>query len=484
MSDLKKNLGTIQLLAFGIAGVVGASWIYTNSKFFDAYGAGGVILGLGIGIALAACVALAYARLAHAFPRAGGEVVFSFATIGRRASFLTGWMLLGAYVSSLAFYVTAFGYLLGRFIPALNTIPLYSINDETVYLPGLTIGILLTVLFFALNWYGVNVGAQIQILMFALIILGGIALIVTGFAVGSPDNFFPAFEPHASALADTLRFVIPGMTFLAGFGLVAVLAEDARISPRKIGRTVVWTVVIAGGFYALVLLATAWVQPWEKVAAMELGTVDAFRAAGFPLLGNVAYGIAILGLLTSFLGLFVASSRILVAMGRADLLPHRLADVDERTGTPRTALLFTLIVTLGLGWLGPGAVTWFLDTGGIYLGVVWIMVVIANLRLPRSRLPRSPISAALTLVGATGAVAVIALALWPGTGSSLIWPAEYAILLVWLVLGAVLFAGAKRTDDTESLSALLGTDQHFADQSSTSPTQRSRSSYDENSERG
>lgn len=459
MSDLKKSLGTIQLLAFGVAGVVGASWIYTNSTFFDAYGAGGVILGLCLGIALAACVALAYARLAHAFPRAGGEVVFSFATLGRRSSFLTGWMLLGAYVSSLAFYVTAFGYLLGRFVPALNTIPLYSINGETVYLPGLALGVLLTLLFFALNWYGIAVGAQVQILMFALIIVGGVALMVTGFAAGSPQNVLPAFAPDASPVLDTLRFVVPGMTFLAGFGLVAVLAEDARISPRKIGLTVVWTVVIAGSFYALVLLATAWILPWEQVAGMELGTVDAFRAAGFPLLGHVAYGIAVLGLLTSFLGLFVASSRILVAMGRADLLPRRLADVDERTGTPRTALVFTLVVTVGLGWLGPGAVTWFLDTGGIYLGVVWIMVVISNLRLPSSRLPLSPVSAALTVLGALGATAVIVLALWPGTGSSLIWPAEYIILLVWLVIGAALFAGAGRTDESAALSALLGADE-------------------------
>lgn len=458
MTDLKRSLGTVQLLAFGVAGVVGASWIYTNSTFFDAYGAGGVILGLCLGVALAACVALAYARLAQAFPRAGGEVVFSFAALGRGASFLTGWMLLGAYVSSLAFYVTAFGYLLGRFVPGLNTIPLYTINDETVYLPGLAIGIGLTIAFFALNWYGISVGAQVQILMFGLIIAGGLALIVTGFTAGSPDNFFPAFAPEATPVTDTLRFVVPGMTFLSGFGLVAVLAEDAKISPRRIGRTVVWTVIIAGSFYVLVLLATAWVHPWEEVAGMELGTVDAFRAAGFPALGGVAYAIAVLGLLTSFLGLFVASSRILVAMGRADLLPRRLAAVDARSGTPRTALIFTLVITLGLGWLGPGAVTWFLDTGGIYLGVVWIMVVIANLRLPASRSPRSALATGFSLLGAIGALGVIALALWPGTGSSLVWPHEYIILLVWIVLGVVLFALSRRTDPRDSLATLLGHD--------------------------
>ncbi|GAA1364065.1 amino acid permease [Brevibacterium luteolum] len=118
MAELKKSLGMLQLLAFGVAGVVGTSWIYTNSTLFGEYGAGGVVFGLAAGVLLAACVALAYSELTTTFPRAGGEVVYSYTSMGRGAAFFTGWMLLGAYVSSLAFYVTAFGFLLGNFFPS------------------------------------------------------------------------------------------------------------------------------------------------------------------------------------------------------------------------------------------------------------------------------------------------------------------------------------------------------------------------------
>ena len=59
MAELKKSLNMFQLLAFGVAGVVGTSWIYTNSKLFAEYGAGGVVFGLIAGVLLAACVALA-----------------------------------------------------------------------------------------------------------------------------------------------------------------------------------------------------------------------------------------------------------------------------------------------------------------------------------------------------------------------------------------------------------------------------------------
>ncbi|WKD61287.1 putative amino acid permease YhdG [Corynebacterium ciconiae DSM 44920] len=464
MDELKKSLSLWQLIAFGVAGVVGASWIYTNSKFFAAYGAGGVLVGLAIGCGLAACVAIAYAELTTAFPRAGGEVVFAYTVLGRGAAFIAGWMLLGAYVSSLAFYVTAFGFLLGRLIPAINTIPLYEINGETVYLPVLLIGVALTLIYLALNWFGVKLGAQVQMLLFVGIILVGAALIVVGFGTGSPENFFPAFNADSSALSDALRFVIPAMTFLAGFGLVAVLAEDADLPPKRIGVAVLVTVLGAGSFYLLVLAATAWVHPWQHTAELDLGTISAFTEAGHPTLAMGGYAIAILGLLTSFLGLFVASSRILMAMGRAQLLPSVLAHVHPVHGTPTVALLSTTIVTLALGWLGPGAVVWFLDTGGVYLGVVWLMVVWAKYALPRKypQMQRPYVSALtwLPAVGAIGAILIVVWALAPGTPASLVWPAEYIILGVWLLLGGALYVGSSKLEDHHALTAMLGDSYH------------------------
>lgn len=459
MTEMKKSLSFFQLLALGVAGVVGSSWIYTNSKFFDTYGAGGMIFGIALGGVLAAMVALAYSELTTLFPRAGGEVVYSYTVLGRAAGFFTGWMLIGAYISSTGFYVTAFGTLLGKFTDAMTAMPLYAINGESVTAPVLAAGIALTLLFFALNWFGVSIGAQVQTLLFVVMIGIGLVLIATGFAVGSPDNFWPAFRPDQNPVMSTLRMVVPGMTYVVGFGLVAVLAEDADLSPRRIGRTVVLTVVVAITFYCLVLLASAWVLPWEQTAGLELGTIDAFHAAGFPLLGWGAYAIAILGLLTSFLGLFIATSRIIVSLARAGLLPRALASVHERSGAPRPALVFVLVVTLALGLLGPGAMVWFLDTGGIYLGIVWMMVVTAKFLLPRRfpKVRRSYVAPSWApILGALGALGVIVLALIPGTNMSLVWPGEYLVLVAWFAIGALLYKIAKKHPREEALRELLG----------------------------
>ncbi|WP_175935817.1 APC family permease [Corynebacterium sp. Marseille-P4321] len=458
--QLNKELGTFTLIALGVSGVVGSSWIYTNGAFFDDYGAGGMIFGLAVGTLLAACVALSYAQLTGLFPRAGGEVVFSFTILGRTWGFVTGWLLIGAYVSSLAFYFTSFGVLLEFYIPAMTEIPVYSLAGSTVTLPVLLSGLLLTLLFFFLNVRGASLGGQLQVILFIALIGIGLTLAVVGFSAGSWDNFWPPFREDQNPAMSIMRFVVPGMTYMAGFGLIATLAEDANLPAKKIGRLVVATVLIAGSFYCIVLASSAFIMPWEEVAGMEQGTITAFTEAGFPVLGALAFSIAILGLLTSFLGLFMATSRIVVALARVNLLPARFAEIDPKYGTPKNALILVTIITIALGLLGRGAMTSFLDTGGIYLGLVWVLVVACQLRL-KTKYPelyaKSKLKAGfIPVIGAAGAALTIILALWPGTSMSLVWPLEYVVLIAWVAIGAVFYFVSKPINREVALEQLLG----------------------------
>ena len=460
MSDLQKSLSLPALVALGAAGVLGTSWIYTNGDFFAKYGAGGEIFGLALGAVLAAFIALSYAELASKFPRAGGEIVFGYLGFNRTVGFLAGWLLIGAYISSIAFYVTAAGMLLSKVFPALTTIPLYTIAGATVYLPVLLIGVVLAALVCAVNAYGMRLGGGAQLLFFGIIIVIGVALAVVGFAAGSPHNFWPPYAPDGDPVPQTLRFILPAMTFLTGFSLVAILAEDANMSPRRIATAVVTTVAIAGTFYCVVLLASAWIIPWEKTATLDQGTIDAYRIAGFPLLGWGAYAISVLGLLTSFLALFVATSRMMLALARAGLFPRVFAQVNERRGTPTNALVFTFVLALAFGLLGEGALIWFLDTGGVYIGLAWFIGVVSMYRI-RRRYPQveSPYRVRLTWLPAIGGVAallVILATLAPGTDMSLVWPYEYAILAAWVVLGVVIYAFAPKDSENRALKTLLG----------------------------
>ncbi|WP_243674430.1 hypothetical protein [Lentilactobacillus kisonensis] len=65
--SLKRNISFFGLVSLGAGGVIGSSWIYTNSQFFKVYGAGGEIFGLLVASALAVLVSLSFAELSTIF---------------------------------------------------------------------------------------------------------------------------------------------------------------------------------------------------------------------------------------------------------------------------------------------------------------------------------------------------------------------------------------------------------------------------------
>lgn len=469
-TELRKTISPLALIAIGAAGVIGSSWLYLGSEFFASFGAGGTILGFIVATLLAATIALSYSELAKAMPRAGGEIVYAYVAAGRLPAFVVGWFLIGSYAGIVAFYVTATGRLLSAVWPQLNTIPLYEIGGETIFLPILAIGFALTLVILALNWSGAGLSSRTELILFAIMCVIAVIVCVTAFANGSPDNLWPMFDSavhgDTSPVLLTLMFVLPAFSFLTGFGIVAIMAEEAEASPKQIGRIVVLSVLLAGGFYAIVLIATAWLLPWQEIAGMTNGTIEAFQVAGFEAISMGAFAIGALGIITTFIAVFAAASRLMFALSRIELLPPWFGALDERTRTPRNALLFTAAVGLVLGSLGPGALVWFLNTGGVYIGIVWAFTVYAlwavRRRYPAMREKSSGALLWLSGLGALAALGVVAAALVPGTALSLRWPYEYLIIIAWVVLGTVLyFLSPRRMTRDTALDALLGS--HRAD---------------------
>lgn len=465
MSELKKAIGPWSMIALGTAGVIGSMWLYLGSKFFAAFGAGGTILGMALGTLLAFCVAKAYSELASRFPRAGGEIVYAYVAGGSTLSFIVGWLLIGAYGGMVAFYVAAAGELLTTVFPGLETIPLYTVGGETVYAPILAIGVTLTLLILVLNWFGISIGAIVQLVLFVVMLGLGIVVSVVGFGAGHIENLVPAFDPNLQEVASpplaVIAFLLPAFAFLSGFGVVAVLAEEVNAPAKLLGKIVGWSVLLAGGFYVVVLTATAFVIPWRETAALKNGTIEAFEVAGFPTIALMAFLIGVLGIITTFIAVFAASSRLMLALARVKLLPPFFGKVHEETRVPRNALLSTTAIGLGLGWLGPGALTWLLNVGGVYIGVVWAITVWCFYRVRKThRDVEPPYKVRFAWVPAFGALAaliVILGGLIPGLPLSLKWPFEYLIFIGWVLLGFLLYWFSPRTGSKEEhLNSLLG----------------------------
>lgn len=465
MPQLKKTIGPLALVAVGAAGVIGSSFLYLTSQLFTEFGLGGTLIGMVLATLFAGCIALAISELSSSFPRAGGELVFSYVAFNRGAGFIVGWLLIGIFTGIVAFYVTAAGFLVSTVVPSMNSIPLYSIAGETVYLPVLIVGVLLMLAMLALNWFGANLSFRLQLGLFLSMLAIGAVVVAVGFGAGSVSNFWPMFDSAmaggSSPAAQSFSFILPALGFLTGFSIIAVMAEEAKVPGRKIGKIVVIALMAAGAFYTAIFAATGWLLPWQKTASLDSGTIEAFDVAGFPVISWAAFIIGVIGILTTFIAVFASVSRLIFSLARVGLLPKVLSRVDETTGAPRPALVFTAVVGLGLGWIGPGALVWFLDIGGVNVALVWMFTAAAFYRMrrlyPNLERPYRVRLAWLPAIGAVVGAALVVASLVPGTGMELQWPAEYIMLAAWWVLGAILwFAAPRRQSADDSLRELLG----------------------------
>src|SRR5687768_10069053 len=109
---LRKNLGALDLIVFGVGVIIGAGiFVYTGSV---AASNSGPAIAISFAIAGLACAlaALCYAEFASTVPVAGSAYTFSYATFGELVAWIIGWDLaLEFTVGASALSVGFSGYL-------------------------------------------------------------------------------------------------------------------------------------------------------------------------------------------------------------------------------------------------------------------------------------------------------------------------------------------------------------------------------------
>lgn len=446
MNNLKKVITWYELLAIGVGGILGTSWVYLNTKFYAEYGPGSVIFGFFIATVIATFVSFSYAELGSALKREGGEIVFAYAAFGLKGAFIAGWSLFTAYTTCVCFYVPAAGYLFDWFFPKLNTIKLWTIAGTPVYLPSLSLGIFLVIFFFALNYKGVKLATLPQFFMTSLLLGLGIILFFIAIIYGSFHNIKPLFLKNP--LKYTVRFALLAMTYLTGFSTLTMLGEESAVEERMFGKVIVLSIIIAGLFYIIMMSGGAILFPWQKTIELEKGMIDEFYLLFKPL-GIIAWFISLLGMLTSLNGLMLAASRTIFVMGRAGIVPISFSFIHKKYKTPKNALIFVLIIAIILGMLGKKALIWFLDIGGISIGIAWILCVLSALKLrkqnPNLKRPyKAPFIFIISPISLLIVTLIFIVSLTPKTPLSLNWPYEYSILFIWFILGIIMYLFSKK----------------------------------------
>ena len=347
----KKTVNAIDFFFIGFGAIVGVGWaVAINSWMINCGGPIPASLGYILVLAMMVPIALCYCELVPMLPVAGGGMAFAYKAFNDKISVLSGWAAFGAFVAIIPWEAIQITDILGYLIPALKSgDPLYTIMGSDIHLETIIIGVLCSLLLFALNMRGLAAAAFVQkVLCFVLVgsaLIGAFAALIGGNA----DNWYPLYDTsnpalygpvlkevhHHTLFGGMFAIVASAAFFLAGFETIPQGIEDAGGDARSVGITVVLSVSLACIFYAILLLCFGYGWKWQSFTLMAHPSAATMFLSLFPGGAGIAlYWLlvigAIAGLFTTWNGFFTAAANLLMGMARGRLISTVFAKQNKK----------------------------------------------------------------------------------------------------------------------------------------------------------
>lgn len=459
---LKKNLGALDLVVFGVGVIIGAGiFVLTGtaaaSNAGPAVSVSFLIAGLACGLA-----ALCYAEFASTVPVAGSAYTFSYATFGELLAWIIGWDLVLEFTIGSAALATGFsGYLQNLLAGTAVAVPdsLASAEGGLVNLPA----VLISLAVMGVLILGIKLSSRINQVVVAIKLAVVVLVIVVGVAYVDVSNYSP-FVPPSQPTPETeggfmqlplitsllglepavygLAGVVAGaaLVFFAflGFDIVATTAEETHRPQRDVPIGILGSLAIVTLLYMAVSLVVTGMQDYSDIDPDDAAPLaTAFDAVGVEWMGNLIALGACIGLTVVVMILMLGQSRVAFAMARDGLLPTALAKVHPRFRTPYRITVLTGIAVAALsGFVGLEALAHLVNIGTLFAFIL-VSIGVVVLRRRRPDLPRAFRVPAAPLVASVSVLLCLYLML-NLTGDT------WVRFLVWMALGMVVYLGYGR----------------------------------------
>lgn len=433
MATLARKLRLHDYFALAFGTMIGTGWLVLMHDWLRRGGPLGAMLGFLLGGILFLPVGYVYGEWVKRLPDAAGEAAYAAQVFPPIVSYFTGWMMLLAYFIVCPWEAVALGNLAAYIFPSMNSMELYRVAGQPVFLPRLVLGIALTLFLAMLNYRGIRLSATFQKLMTSAVLLCFGVIVGLSASRGAPANIHPAFSaaPFLSILL-TLQ-IVP--YFMTGFESVPKYAEESNPEFRE--RSYMSAIGLALGigafFYVLCIAAVSYAAPWQSLLGRRFATAIAFESAlkaHWPV--TMIFGMGMLGLFQCFNGNFAASTRLLFAFGRRGTIPGSFGMVHQKFQTPSVAVLGITVGTLGGLLLGDALLVPVTEVGSMASALGWFAAC-ASFWMVEKR-------AGMRVVTGLGILVAVMLCLMkvlpviPGHFS----PAEWIAFGIWVGLGAAL----------------------------------------------
>lgn len=363
--------------AIAIADMIGIG-VFTSLGFqLASIPSGFAILMLWIvGGVAALCGALAYAELAVAFPRSGGEYNFLSRIYHPALGFMAGWISATVgFAAPVALAAMAFGEYFAGVVPGVNPL-----------LVGLAVAWGVTLVHLS----GVRPGTAFQnaatFIKVALIVV----FIAAGFSVADPQpiSFLP--QPGdlgylvSAPFAVSLVFV---MYSYSGWNAATYIAGDVREPERNIPPAMLVATLVVMALYVMLNAVFLYTTPVSAMAGQlnvaQIAGTHIFGATG----GQVVAVLICIGLVSAISAMMWIGPRVTVAMGDDVPLLGALSR-RSRGGVPVAALTLQIaIVSVLLLTQSFEAVLDFIQFSLTLCSFLAVLGVIV-LRVTRPELPR------------------------------------------------------------------------------------------------
>jgi amino acid transporter len=341
-------LGTGVMIGAGIFALTGQMAEMTGSLFPLAFLSAALIVSFS---------AYSYVKLSNAYPSAGGIAMYLKEAYGR--SLATAFFSLLMYFSMViaqSFLARTFGS---------YTLQLFNIDDSSLLVPVLGVGLLLAA--FLIN---LSSNSKIQGIsgVLGFIKIGGIVLfgVVGVLTANSVEMNFSASGSGAT-ITNFLGATALGILAFKGFTTITNSGSELKDPKRNLGRAITISITLCVVIYALVGFAVSSNLSLEEIIA----TRDySLAAAARPALGEYAVWFTVILAMLATAGGIIASifavSRMLAMLTEMKLVPHRHFHM------PGSIQKHTLVYTVVLGLL----LTAFFDLSRIAaLGIIFYLIM-------------------------------------------------------------------------------------------------------------
>jgi amino acid transporter len=433
MPALARKLRLHDYFALAFGTMIGTGWLLLMDDWLGRGGPAGAGLGFAIGGIILLPVGYVYGQWVKRLPDAAGEAAYTAQVFPPIVSYFTGWMMLLAYFIVCPWEAVALGKIAAYIFPWLDSLELYRVAGQPVFLPRLVLGIALTLLLATINYRGIRLSANFQKFMSSMVLLIFVVLLGISLYRGAPANVHPIFRgsPFLSILL-TLQ-IVP--YFMTGFESVPKYAEEANPDFRN--KNYMQAIGLALGvgalFYALSIAAVAYIAPWQSLLGKRFATAIAFEhgiGKHWPV--QLILVMALFGLFQCFNGNFAASTRLLFAYARRGTVAPRFATVHEKFFTPSVAVIGITAGTLAGLLLGDSILVPITEVGSMASALGWLAACVSFWLVERSLRLRI-----ITGLGICVSLLLLLMKLVPAFPGHFT-PAEWIALAVWLLLGAVL----------------------------------------------